>query len=336
MRKIALCLALLLTLSLSACGGRRADYDYAGETCDHVFGLWYDVVPVTCQTEGQRVRYCKFCHHEEVETIPIAENIAERAHDFEDTVIPPTEAAAGYTTRRCTRCGYVVERADEQPPLYALLTVDGVTDTALPAGLDGLVVTDTGSHVLAHGAGLDAAVNAETARRLALALTVTEEMEKEGATLTPQTTVTVTAGALAGRTYRVEQLLSAVVKTGQVSAAEALSSVFDESVSAFCARVNVRVAKLGLTHTAVSTAAGGSTTLYDTGVLLARALDTPLIAAALAANVPDLSQAAGQDPVLWIEGEGLLFCGIKAGDGVRFALLVGTGATGAAADELLA
>ncbi len=336
MRKIALFLALLLTLSLSACGGGRADYNYAEGACDHVFGLWYDVVPVTCQTEGQRVRYCKFCHHEEVETIPIAENIAERAHDFEDTVIPPTEAAAGYTTRRCTRCGYVVERADEKPPLYALLPVDGVTDTALPAELDGLIVTDTGSHVLTHGAGLEAAVSAETARRLSLALTVTEEMEKEGATLTPDTPVTVKTGALAGRTYRVEQLLSAVIKTGQVSAAEALSDVFDESVSAFCARVNVRVAKLGLTHTAVSTAAGGSTTLYDTGVLLLRALDTPLLSAALGSNVPDLSQVAGQDPAFYIEGENLLFCGIRAGDGVRFALLAGTGATSAAADGLLA
>ena len=191
----------------------------------------------------------------------------------------------------------MVERADEKPPLYALLTVTGVTDTALPADLTGLVVADSATHVLAHGAGMTTVVNAETARRLALVLTVTEEMEKEGATLTPETSVTVTTGALAGRTYRVEQLLAAVVKTGQVAAAEALASVFGESVSAFCARVNVRVAKLGLSATTqVSTAPGGTTTLYDTGVLLLRALDTPVIAAALAANVPDLSQVAGQDP----------------------------------------
>ena len=335
MRAIAGLLACCLLLSLVSCGGPRADYNYAEGTCEHVFGLWYDVVPVTCQQEGQRVRYCKFCHHEEVETIPIAENIAERAHDFEDTVIPPTEAAAGYTTRRCTRCGYVIERTDEKPPLYALLTVDGVTDTALPADLTGLIVTDTGTHVLTHGAATDTAVNAEVARRLALALTVTEEMEKEGATLTPDTPVTVTTGALAGRTYRVEQLLAAVVKTGQADAAAALADVFGESVSAFCARVNVRVAKLGLAGTSVSTAPGGTTTLYDTGVLLLRALDTPLLAAALAANVPDLSQVAGQDPAFYIEGENLLFCGVKSGNGVRFALLAGTGATGAAADALL-
>ena len=336
MRAIAGLLACCLLLSLVSCGGPRADYNYAENACEHVWGLWYDVVPVTCVSEGQRVRYCKFCHREEVETIPIADNIAERVHDFEDTVVPPTESSGGYTTRRCTRCGYVVERADEKPPLYALLTVTGVTDTALPADLTGLVVADSATHVLTRGAGMTTAVNAETARRLALVLTVTEEMEKEGATLTPDTPVTVTTGALAGRTYRVEQLLAAVVKTGQVAAAEALASVFDESVSAFCARVGVRVAKLGLSATTqVSTAPGGTTTLYDTGVLLLRALDTPVIAAALATSVPDLSQVAGQDPAFYIEGENLLFCGITTGNGVRFALLVGTGATNAAADALL-
>ena len=87
--------------------------------------------------------------------------------------------------------------------------------------------------------------------------------------------------------------------------------------------------------TQVSTAPGGTTTLYDTGVLLLRALDTPVIAAALAADVPDLSQVAGQDPAFYIESENLLFCGITTGNGVRFALLAGTGATSAAADALL-
>ena len=336
MRKATLLLATCLVLSLFACGGKKADYNYAEENCQHVWGLWYDVTPVTCESAGQRVRYCKLCHREEVETIPVADDIALRAHAFEDTVVPPTESTAGYTTRRCTRCGYVVEHADEKPPLYALLTVADKTDTAPVAGLDGVLVTDTNTHVLARGAGMTTAIDAETARRLSLALTVTEEMEKEGATLTPATPVTVTRGALAGRTYRVEQLLAAVVKTGQNDAAEALADVFGESTSAFCARVNVRVAKLGLSATtAVSTAPGGTTTLYDTGVLLARALDTPLLAGFLEATVPDLSQVAGQDPAFYIEGENLLLCGIKTDDGVRFALLAGTGATNAAAGELL-
>lgn len=336
MKKIALLLALCLSFSLVACGGRRADFNYAEGSCEHVFGLWYDVTPVTCISEGKRVSYCKFCHHEAIETVPIADDIAARVHDFEDTVVPPTESTPGYTTRRCTRCDYVVERTDERPPLYALLVVPGVTVTDLPAHLTGMVATDTETHVLTHSAGADGAIDAETARRLALALTVTEELEKEGATLTSATSVTVTHGALAGNTYRVEQLLAAVVKTGQVAAAEALADVFDESVSAFCARVNVRLSKLGLgATTQVSTAPGGTTTLYDTGVLLSRALDTPLLATALAATVPDLSQVAGQDPVFWIERTDLLICGIRAGNGVRFALLAGAGATAATAATLL-
>lgn len=336
MRKRAIVLLLCAVLLLNSCAGRGAGHTYAEASCEHVYGLWYDVVPVTCVSEGQRVRYCKFCHHEETETVPVAEDITQREHAFSDTVVPPTEATAGYTTRRCTRCDYVIERTNEKPPLYALLTVEGVTDTALPTGLDGVIVTDTRTHVLTHGAGMTATVSAETARRLALALTVTEEMEKNGAELTPDTPVTVTQGALTGRTYRVGQLLAALVKTGDLSAAEALSDIFGEDVSAFCARVNVRVAKLGLTGTSVSTAPGGITTLYDTAVLLARALDTPLLAGFLADAVPDLSQVAGREPAFYIESADLLFCGITTDDGVRFALLTGTNAIEATAADLLA
>ena len=329
------CLLLCAVLLFSSCAGREAGLAYGGEAeCQHIYGLWYEVVPVTCTEAGQRVRYCKLCHSEVVEPIPVAENIALRAHAFSDTVVPPTEATGGYTTRVCTRCGYVVERTDERPALYALLTVEGVTDTALPAGLVGLLQTDTHTHVLARGAGLDAVVDAAAARRLALALTVTEAMEGEGAALTPETPVTVKTGGLAGRTYRVEQLLAAVIKTGQTAPAEALADVFEESLSDFCARVNVRVAKLGLEATThVSTAPGGTTTLHDTGVLLARALDTPLLRGILADAVPDLSQVAGRDPVVYSEGENLLLCGVAAADGgIVFALLAGADTESAAAD----
>ena len=110
--------------------------------------------------------------------------------------------------------------------------------------------------------------------------------------------------------------------------------MFEESLSDFCARVNVRVAKLGLEATThVSTAPGGTTTLYDTGVLLARALDTPLLRGILADAVPDLSQVAGRDPVVYSEGENLLLCGVAAADGgIVFALLAGADTESAAAD----
>ena len=163
MRKMRLCLCFVLfSLLFSACTAPGATYLYEKGAHTHVFGNRYDVTPVSCVAEGAEVRYCKICHELVTERIAVAESIEARAHHFSDTVIAPTESAEGYTRRVCTLCEYVVERADVVPARYALIVGENTITTA-PDGLEGILFSDTKTHLLKYNVGYDRAVSSAAA-----------------------------------------------------------------------------------------------------------------------------------------------------------------------------
>ncbi|MBE6595665.1 MAG: hypothetical protein E7644_07695 [Ruminococcaceae bacterium] len=292
-----------LLLLLSSCGRAAPIVERYDGTHQHTYGACYTVQAVTCLEPGAVVRYCGICRKPEVTQVPVAPDEADRNHDFSHTVVPPTEAEWGYTVKRCNACGYTVDRADKTPPLYALLT-DAATSTALPQGVTAALRADSKSHLLQLSAAADTAVDAEIARRLGVALAVTALMEEEGSVLTADTAVAVVTGGLAGRTYTLRQLITAFIKTGSEDTALALADACGETAADFSLRVQRRIERLGLQNSAeihpVLGAKPQKATLYGTAVLLVRALDTPLIATALAEAVPDLSQVAGQKPAVYL------------------------------------
>lgn len=291
-----------LLLLLSSCGRAAPIVECYDGTHQHTYGACYTVQAVTCLEPGAVVRYCGICRKPEVTQVPVAADEAERDHDFSHTVVPPTEAEWGYTVKVCNACGYTVDRTDETPPRYALLT-DAETDTALPQGVAAALRTDSESHLLQLSAAADTAVDAEIARRLGVALAVTALME-EGGVLLPETSVAVVTGGLAGRTYTLQQLITAFIKTGSEDTALALADACGETAADFSLRVQRRIERLGLQNSTeihpVSGVKPQKATLYSMAVLLVRALDTPLIATALAEAVPDLSQVAGQMPAVYL------------------------------------
>lgn len=301
MRKLNVWMLLTaLMLCLSSCQKWGATERYERDH-DHTYGAYYTVKAVTCQADGQQVRYCSICRQEEVSTVSVATDMDARAHDFSYTVVEPTESEWGYTVKCCNACGYTVDRCEEKPPLYLLLSGVGM-QTQVPVGVAAALRADTESHLLSLAANRDAVVDADIARRLGVALTVTELVES--GLLSEEIVVTVKTGGLAGRTYTLRQLIVAFVKNGADDAALALADACGDDAAAFEARVRMRMERLGLQGTTeihpVSAQNASKTTLYDTAVLLARALDTPLIVEALNEGVPDLSQIAGQTPAVWL------------------------------------
>lgn len=293
-------LVALLALLLSSCDKPGEEKGYEADH-EHSYGVAYTVRSVTCLEAGSQVRYCGICHKEESVVVAVADDVDQRAHDFSYTVVPPTESAWGYTVKLCRACGYTVDRCDEIPPLYLLATNDE-TVTVVPHGLSAAMWVESGTKLLPLAAAVDTAVDADIARRLGVALAVTELVE--AGELSADAPVQVLNGGLAGRTYTLRQLIAAFVKTGSEDAAHALADACGESMADFTLRVRQRMARLGLQNsTEIYPVVGVNpqkTTLYDTAVLLVRALDTPVIAAALAEVVPDLSQIAGQTPSVYL------------------------------------
>lgn len=352
MRKTALfSLFLCAVLLFSACtaGGDALPYNTGGE-CAHVFGVWYDITPATCQSEGEQVRYCKRCREAELFTVTVPADEAARAHSFTDTVTPATEAAGGFTDRECSLCHYRVEGVFPTPPLYALLT-DSSTNTTPVSGVNALLLTDTATHVLHRAAATDTAAAAAPALRLATALTALSAISAEGSTLTLDTETVITqalldslptgaprAGFVAGNRVTVSTLISAVAATGGSDAALALATVVAGSEQAFLPLMRARVAALGLTHTVIGSlldTAAASTTLYDTAVLLARALDEPLLADALAAGVGQYVKILDRTPAVWLSADALRISALSDGKGGYYFLLVCGNALPATVEETL-
>lgn len=342
--------ALMLLPLLSACTGENPTVPYAGDGCQHVWGLWYDVESVTCLAAGKQIRYCKLCRTPQEQTVEVPLDIAERKHSFSDTVVAPTEAAGGYTTRECILCGHRVERFNPCPALYELVA-DEATVSTCPAAYSGVLLTDTKTHRLAQHA--PTAVHPAFARRLAAALVVTDELAREGAGLSPAATLTVSAELLAGvpqyaatssnvfyagAVVTLEQTLGLWLSTGGADAALMLSAFLGITPAAYAAATTARAAALGLTDTEITSIIAptdfGASTLYDTAVLLCRALDEALLEALLASIAGGaFIKIDGKTPVVWLASANLRMSAIAEGDCVRFLLLAGEGiANGAEAD----
>lgn len=316
-------LFLLLPLVLAACGS-EATYLYDTGTHTHVFGNRYDVTPVSCVADGTQIRYCKICHAAVTDTVTVAENIAHRAHAFSLTVVPATECEEGYTKKSCTLCDYVVERADVVPARYALLS-DTETVIVAPTGASGAVMADTKTHILTLAAGRELLVPAELARRLGVALTVTQELAREGGTLTEDALVTLPSGVWAENAFSVRELLFEWVASGDVDIARGFATVLGGSEAAFSELVAARLARLGVLDkvTVDVFEVGGTATLGASAVMLARALDEPLLSAAFSDAVPGLIRIAGQKPVLYLTFPDFRVSALKKDDTVRFLLLFG-------------
>ena len=323
MRKMQLlalfCLLALLLVGCSNDAGKAYLYETGEHT--HVFGNSYDVVSVTCVAAGTEIRYCKICHEAVTSTVNVPEDIALRAHNFADTVVAPTESTEGYTAKQCTLCPYLIERTDVVPPLYALLTEQATVTTA-PTGVGALMMSDTATHVLSYAVGATETVPPELARRLAVALALTDELARADATLTEDSTA-----AYLGNSYTLRELIFEWILHGDVAVARALAVALCDSDTAFSARVAARLQKLGATQTAVEPFGATSvTTLGDTARLLARALDEPLLQAAFAASVAaqhGLVRVDGKRPAFYFTDTQLRVCALEEQNGYRFLLLFG-------------
>jgi len=328
---------LCLALALSACtaGGDAIPYDNGG-VCEHVFGMWYDVHTATCVSAGEQIRYCKICRESETATVPVPTDEAARAHAFSDTVVPATESTWGHTDRECTLCHYRVEGAFPTPPLY-MLTANDTTATTPPAGVDAMLLSDTESHVQHGGVATDRAVSAAPALRFTASLTALTAATASGATVTLDTAFTIEqslldalpvgtprAGFVAGNTVTVATLISAYIATGGADAALALATAVSGSEAGFMALMRTRVAALGLTDTEIVSllTASGSTTLYDTAVLLARVLDEPLLSDALGAGVGQYVKILGRTPAVWMSADSMRISALASEDGRVYFLLV--------------
>lgn len=318
-----ICFLLTLLVLFTACNTAQAIYLYPVGEHAHVFGNRYRVVSASCVTVGQELRYCKICHFVVTDSVEIPVDETKRLHDFTVTVVPPTEAEEGYTMLECTLCDYVVERTDVKPPLFALKRDDGVTVTAAPSGVGAILMADTDDLLLHYDVGGQTAVDATFSRRLAVMLTVTEELEREEATLTPDTVVTLT-GAISG-SYTIRNLLKAWLQGGDASVADAFVEIFDRSRDDFAARVDDRLQRLGVLSEVRSGVFDGAptATLRATAVMLARALATPLLVELLSGEVPPLAQVAGRTPTAFLDCGTLRAVVVSGETGYRFLLLAG-------------
>lgn len=287
--------ALLLAglLLLSSCSGKGETYLYGDGGHVHVYGEWYDVTPVNCLDEGEHICYCKICGESYTEKVPIATDIAARQHDYEDTVVEPTEALEGYTRRVCRLCGYVVERTDTVPARYYLPLP--AEDIILAGGLTSqlffhTVRGDRGMISVRGAENTGMQVSACPALYLAAAL-VTAEAATAGE-ISMEERVAITAAHLAGRdpgdfeegvTVSVRELVKLCMEGGDGAdvAVAALAGRLSGADGAFAERLNARMAVLGVRNTVFAGISGevGKTTLADTAVLLWRVLEEPALEA---------------------------------------------------------
>lgn len=336
-RVIAVLLFVVLTATACAAGGKTHLYNKADHT--HIFGNAYDVTPTTCQVAGTQIRYCKICHESVMQAVQLPESVELRAHAFLDTVHAPTECEEGYTVRVCSLCGYTLQRVDVRPARYALLTTQATIATP-PEGVEALMLSDTATHTLAYAAGGALAVDAEIARRLAVALTVTERMEAENATLTPETQVTLISGIGAGNAFTLRELMTAWIKDGSADVARGFAVALGVDESGFMLRVSERMTRLGVKN-AVNihpflAGAPNTATCAATTVMLARALDTPLLCESMRAAVPELVRVAGVAPAVYLAAANgtLRVSALATEGGYRFLVLAGKSLPYGAEDAL--
>jgi hypothetical protein len=166
-------------------------------------------------------------------------------------------------------------------------------------------------------------VDATLAKRLAVLLTVTEEIEREGGAFDQDTLVALT-GELSGN-FSVRTLMEAWLATGESRVARAFATAFAESEQAFLARVEARLTRLGVGHEATIDVMGSASevTLHALAIMLTRALATPLLVELMADEVPPLSQIAGEEPTVFFHYPTLRVAALARNGGYLFLLLSG-------------
>ncbi len=340
---VALLLALLFLLC--ACGVKQEGISYADDTHTHVYGYWYDATLPSCQQRGVRVRYCKICHAEQGVTLQIPDDVTKQVHTYADHRVEPTEKDEGSFLRKCQLCGYEVE-SYTIPALYALFT-DENTITTAPSGVNALLLSDTETHVISALVGKDASIDATLARRLAVALPVVEAMgdfDRIESTIVVRAemlggVVPTTPGVYVGATLSVKQILGLWLMEGGDDTMLLLSSLMGESEAAFLHTVNARMDKLGVTFIASSLRQGSAfvgVTVYNTAVLLARALDEPLICELLALNTNPYVMVCGERPTLYFRMGDARVSAIAREEGYAFLILQGGALPGGVEDVLYA
>ena len=64
--------------------------------CEHEYGKWHEIVKPTTEKDGEKVRFCEHCGHEEKETIPMLE-VEDSSESTEDVVETPETSGCGST-----------------------------------------------------------------------------------------------------------------------------------------------------------------------------------------------------------------------------------------------
>lgn len=83
----------------SFCGESETIFDSFTVCESHVFGQWEVVLEQTCTQEGQSIRWCTICGHEDAKVLRM------RGHDYEVTsTVAATKIMDGSTTSVCSFC----------------------------------------------------------------------------------------------------------------------------------------------------------------------------------------------------------------------------------------
>lgn len=111
-KRIFATVALLATMALVGCGGKKCD--------KHKFGSWETIKEATCTVAGQKQHKCTVCGYVEKQDIPAAHSWGSWEDDPEH---PSTCIVAGKQIRECSKCH---QKEEKDAPLAEHTWNDGV------------------------------------------------------------------------------------------------------------------------------------------------------------------------------------------------------------------
>ena len=98
---ICLCVCLFTACSNNSnSGGGKPNNSGGTRDCTHTSTRWITDEEATCTTDGSKHKECSSCG----KTLD-TESISAKGHDYDETIVPPTEEQQGYTLHQCSRCG---------------------------------------------------------------------------------------------------------------------------------------------------------------------------------------------------------------------------------------
>lgn len=80
--------------------------------CTHTSTRWITDEEATCTTTGSKHKECSICG----KTLD-TESISAKGHDYDETIVSPTEEQQGYTLHQCSRCGNNYKDNFVDPPV---------------------------------------------------------------------------------------------------------------------------------------------------------------------------------------------------------------------------